>query len=74
MEVNLSPEKEAQLAKLATEQGRDVDTLAQQVIGDYLSQTARFIEAVNAGEAALQRGEYLTHDAMGARIERMIRS
>jgi len=71
MEVHLSPEKEAQLAKLATEQGRDVEALAQQVISDYLKQEARFIEAVKAGEAAFEQGKYLTHEEMGARIEQL---
>lgn len=74
MEVHLPPDKEAQLSRLAAEQGRNADTLAQEVIGDYLNAEARFIEAVKAGEAALEKGDYLSHEEVGARIERLTQS
>ena len=34
---------------------------------------SRFIEAVRRGEEALQRGEYLTHEQVGERLERFLR-
>lgn len=34
---------------------------------------ARLIEAVKRGEAALQRGESLTHEEVGRRLERFVR-
>ncbi len=45
--------------------------LAQEAIGRYLAEEARFIEAVQLGEAALQRGEYLTHEQVGERLDRL---
>jgi predicted transcriptional regulator len=64
MEVHLKPEQQ-QLAKLATQRGRDADALAQEAISRYLAGKARFVEAVMLGEEALQRGEYLTHQQVG---------
>jgi predicted transcriptional regulator len=71
MEVHLTPEQQHQLAELATQRGRDADTLAQEAISRYLAEEARFIEAVKLGEEALQRGEYLTHEQVGKRLDRL---
>jgi predicted transcriptional regulator len=68
MEVRLSADKEAQLARIAAEQGRDADVLAQEVLGEYLKVEARFIEAVKKGEAALETGDYLSHEEVGKRL------
>jgi len=74
MEVHLTADQQAKLARLATDKGCDSDTLAQEAISRYLEQESRFIEAVNLGEAELERGEYLTHEEVGARIQQMFRS
>jgi predicted transcriptional regulator len=58
MEVHLTPEQEQRLSQLATQQGRDEST---------------FLEAVKRGEEALDRGEYLTHEQVGERIEKLFR-
>jgi predicted transcriptional regulator len=71
MEVHLSPEQEQRLWQLATRQGRDADALAQEAISRYLEEEARFIEAVKLGEEDLDRGEYLTHEEVGTRLERL---
>jgi predicted transcriptional regulator len=70
MEVNLTPEQHHQLTELATQQGRDAGALAQEAISRYLAEEARFIAAVKLGEEALDRGEYLTHDQVGERLNR----
>ena len=59
------------LAELATQRGRDADALAQEAISRYLAAEARFIEAVKLGEEALQRGEHLTHEQVGERLNRL---
>jgi predicted transcriptional regulator len=74
MEVHLTPEQQHQLTQLASQRGRDAGTLAQEAISRYLAEEARFIEAVKLGEAALERGEYLTHEQVGQRIDRLIQS
>jgi predicted transcriptional regulator len=74
MEVHLTPEQQRQLSELATHKGSNADMLAQEAISRYLEEEARFIEAVRLGEAALERGDYLTHEQVGKRLERLFQS
>ena len=71
MELRLSPDKEALLSRLAQERGAEAQDLAQRVLEGYLEEELRFAEAVLAGEAALARGESLTHEEMGLRMARL---
>ena len=72
MEVRLQPDKEAQLAKIAAKRGLKTDELAEQVLSRYLEDDKRFIEAVNIGLAAADRGDFVEHDDVGARIKQML--
>jgi len=74
MEVHFPPELEAKLAHCATEQGRNPDELVRDVVARYFEEEARFVEAVGLGEEALRRGEYLTHEQVGQRLERFLKS
>ncbi len=69
MEVRLQPEKEAQLAQIAAQRGLKTDELAQQVLSRYLEDDPRFIDAVYLGIAAADRGEFVEHDEVGAKIQ-----
>ena len=73
MQVHFTPETEARLAQSAAQQGRNPDELVQEVVARYFDEESRFIEAVTRGEEALQRGEYLTHEQVGQRLERFLR-
>lgn len=72
MEVPLQPEKEAQLAQIASQRGLKTDELAEQVLSRYLEDDKRFIEAVNIGIAAADRGEFVEHDEVRARIQQIL--
>jgi predicted transcriptional regulator len=74
MEVKLTPEQEAELNELAARKGRDAGQLAREVLGLYLEHEARFIEAVKRGLESLDRGEYVSHEDVGARIDRLFPS
>ncbi len=74
MEVQLTPEQEAELSKLASSKGRDAKALAQEVLGYYIQHEARFVEAVHRGLESLDRGEYVSHEEVGARIDRLFPS
>jgi len=74
MEVNFAPEIEEKLAQSAAQQGRNADELVQEVVARHFDEERRFIEAVNRGEAALRRGESLTHEQVGQRLERFLRT
>jgi predicted transcriptional regulator len=74
MEVHFTPELEAKVTHSAVQQGCNPDELVQEVVARYFEEESRFIEAVKRGEAALQRGEHLTHEQVGRRLERFLRS
>jgi len=73
MEVRLQPDKEAQLAQIAAQRGLKTDELAQQVLSRYLEDDTRFIDAVNLSIAAADRGEFVEHDEVGAKIQKILR-
>jgi predicted transcriptional regulator len=71
MEVRLHPEKEAQLAQIAAQRGLKTDELAQQVLSHCLDDDSRFIEAVNLGLAAAERGDFVEHDEVGEKLKQI---
>ena len=73
MEVPLQPDKEARLAQIAAQKGLKADELAQQVLSLYLEDDTRFIEAVNLGLAAAERGDFVGHEKVGARLKQILR-
>ena len=72
MEVHFTPELEAKLTHSAAQQGRNPDDLVQDVLTRYFEEETRFVEAVKRGEEALLRGEYLTHEQVGQRLQRFL--
>ena len=72
MEVPLQPEKEAQLAQIAAQKGLKTDELAQQVLSRYLDDDVHFIEAVNLGLAAADRGEFVDHEEVGKKLKQIL--
>jgi predicted transcriptional regulator len=74
MEVRLQAEKEAQLAQIAAQRGLKTDELVQQVLSRYLEDDTNFVDAVNIGIAAADRGEFVEHDEVGDGIQKILRS
>jgi predicted transcriptional regulator len=72
MEVHFPPELAAKLAHSAARQGRNPDELVRDVVSRYFAEETRFIEAVKRGEEPLERGEYVTHEQVGLRLERFL--
>jgi predicted transcriptional regulator len=72
MGAHFTPELEAKLTHSAAQQGRNPDDLVQDVVTRYFEEEARFVEAVKCGEDALLRGEYLTHEQVGQRLQRFL--
>lgn len=73
MQLHVTGELEAKLMHSAAEQGRNPDDLVQDVLTRYFKEEARLVEAVKRGETALQRGEYISHDEVGQRLQRFLR-
>ena len=75
MEVQLTPEQEAQLAKLAQHSGkRNAVELLKDTALRLLDEDARFRAAVLEGKAYADRGEFIEEEEMDARFEEMLRS
>jgi predicted transcriptional regulator len=66
--------QEALLAQIAAQRGLKTDELAELVLSRYLEDDARFIEAVNLGLAAADRGEFVEHEAVWANVEKLLQS
>jgi predicted transcriptional regulator len=73
MLVHLTPELEAKIMQSAAQQGVNPEEFVKQALARYFEDESRFIEAVKRGEEALNRGEYLTHEEVGQRLERFLK-
>lgn len=71
MEVYLPPELETKLARLANQRGVDAPALVRTAIESFVDYDAWFAREVEKGLAQIDRGEVLTHDAVGARLEKL---
>jgi len=72
MEVPLSPDVQAKLARLAAERGRDPEALAREAIERFVDYDEWFVKEVEKGLAQIARGEVLTHEEVGARLEKSL--
>lgn len=72
MDVPLQPDKEARLTQIASQRGLKAGELAQQVLSRYLEDDTRFIEAVNLGLAAAERGEFVEHEEVGTKLKQIL--
>jgi RHH-type transcriptional regulator, rel operon repressor / antitoxin RelB len=70
MEVQLSPEQAAQLARIAALAGRSADDLAREAVDRYLAEEARFQAAVQAGLEEADRGDFIPASEVWAAVER----
>jgi predicted transcriptional regulator len=72
MEVNLSPDLQAKLARIADQRGCDAEALAREAIERLVNYDEWFIREVERGLSQIERGEVLTHEAVGARLEKRL--
>jgi predicted transcriptional regulator len=72
MEVNLSPELQAKLDRIAAEQGRNSESLVHEAVVTHEALDEWFIRQIEDGLAQIERGEVLEHEEVAARIEKLI--
>jgi predicted transcriptional regulator len=72
MNVHLNPDVQAKLTRLAAELGRDTEALAREAIERFVDYDDWFIREVEKGLASADRGELLTHEEVGTRLEKLI--
>jgi predicted transcriptional regulator len=72
MKLQFTPDLEAKLARCAVEQNLDPAQVVAQLVAHYFEEEDRFVAAVQLGEAAFSRGDYLTHEQAGERLSRFL--
>jgi len=70
MEVDLTPDLEAKLTRLAAEQGRDARALVREALERFLDYDEWFAREVKRGLDAADRGELSEHADIGKLIDR----
>jgi len=69
MEVQLTTELQAKLARLAAEQGRNTETLVQEAVERFVNFDEWFTREVEKGLEAADRGEFVEHEEIVKLIE-----
>ena len=72
MEIELSPELQAKLERMASEQGRDSKSLVHEAVERLVGYDEWFIRQVEKGLAQVDRGEVLEDKEVAARMENLI--
>ena len=73
MEVRFTPEEEARLARIATQEGVNPTELVKGAALRLLEEDARFRAGVRKGVEHADRGEFIDEEEMDARVKRMFR-
>jgi predicted transcriptional regulator len=71
MEVHFAPETESKLLRLAQDTGRNAEQIVQEAVARFVQEDAEFLAAVQKGFDSIDRGEFLSHEEVGARIRRL---
>jgi predicted transcriptional regulator len=74
MEVRLLPEVQAKLDRMATQSGRDTESLVREAVERLVDYDEWFIREVEQGLAQIERGEVLEHEEVGARVRKLLLS
>ncbi|HET7840346.1 MAG TPA: hypothetical protein VFM21_02010 [Terriglobia bacterium] len=70
MELDLTPELEAKLARLAADQGREPKALVREAVERLVNYDEWLIAEVEKGLAAAARGEFVDHEDIRKLIDR----
>ena len=72
MEVHFSPELQAKLDRIATQQGRDTESLVHEAVERLLDYDDWFAREIQKGLEQIDSGEVLDHDEVGKRLEKRL--
>ena len=70
MEVTLSADLQAKLTHIARDRGTDAEAVAREAIERLVDYDDWFVHEVEKGLAQVERGETLSHEEVGSRLER----
>jgi predicted transcriptional regulator len=74
MEVHFSPDVETRLQQVAFATGKDTEQLVKDAVTRMLENQARFIAGVQRGIEQADRGEFVEHQEVRDRIDRLFHS
>lgn len=74
MEIHFSPETEDKLNRIASQSGRQAGQIVEELVEAYVDHDQWFRQEVEKGLAQLDRGEFVEHDEVMAKIDKMFRS
>ena len=72
MEIELSPELQAKLERIASQQGRDSKSLVHEAVERLVGYDEWFLRQVEIGLKQADRGELLEDNEVAARMENLI--
>ena len=70
MEVHFTPDLEAKLARLATQQGRSAETLVQEAVGRLVDYDEWFLQEMDKGLASADHDEFVERESIRELIDR----
>ena len=73
MKLQVPPELEAKLTRLASETGRTVDQVALELLASSMEHDEWFRGEVEKGRTAAREGRLLDHDEVATRMDRRYR-
>jgi len=74
MEVHFPPDVEARLQQVASANGKDAEQLVRDTVARMLENQARFIAGVQKGIEQAERGEFVEHQDVLDRVDRLFHS
>jgi len=74
MEIVFTQELENKLCRLASKEGRDSASLVVEAVERLVDYDAWFLAEVDKGLVQIEAGRTLSHDEMGSRLQRHLRS
>ena len=74
MEVHFSPDVEMRLQQVAVANGKDAEQLVKDTVTRMLENQARFVAGVQRGMEQADRGEFVEHQEVRNRIDKLFRS
>jgi predicted transcriptional regulator len=73
MTLQLPPELEARLTRLAADTGRTVDEVALELLASSMDHDEWFRAEIEKGRAAVREGRLLEHEEVASRLDRRYR-
>jgi predicted transcriptional regulator len=74
MEVHFSPDVETQLQQVASANGKNAEQLVKDTVARMLENQARFVAEVQRGIEQADRGQFVDHNDVVDRIDRLFHS